>query len=208
MFKGGMVRSLVFVALMAAGCGRRGEQPAACVPGAVVVCPCAGAPVGSQTCQSNGTFGACACSTAPAARADDPDKPPPVVAAMDTPAPPPTTAIVRAPAASPQPAVRPVVRAASVSPELANRCAGGYSCETCTPLQGCAWCGASQACVPVPSNTCRGPESRECRDGWACNPSESHGSPAAGSRCGGHRQVPCPGYQCTDGQLVVGQFCP
>jgi hypothetical protein len=62
---GGARQWAVVVGLLAlAGCGRRGEQPAACVPGAVVVCPCAGAPVGSQTCQSGGTFGACVCPAA------------------------------------------------------------------------------------------------------------------------------------------------
>ena len=74
------------VVLAFAGCGRRDETPAACVPGAVVTCPCAGAPVGSQTCQPSGTFGACACPTAAPAPLVDPDKPPPVVPSPEAPA--------------------------------------------------------------------------------------------------------------------------
>lgn len=102
---GGMVRSLAFVAvLMSVGCGRRGEQPAACVPGAVVTCPCAGAPVGSQTCQSNGTFGACACPVAAPTLPVDPDKPPPVTAPPEAPTPTPTqqTPVARTTAQQPR----------------------------------------------------------------------------------------------------------
>lgn len=99
MREGGIRRwAIVAAVLVSAGCGRRGEPPAACVPGAVVTCPCAGAPVGSQTCQSNGTFGACACPVAAPALPIDPDKPPPVTAPPEAP---------EAPIAASPPMVRP-----------------------------------------------------------------------------------------------------
>lgn len=167
----------VFVGLLAlAGCGRRGEQPAACVPGAVVVCPCSGAPVGSQTCQPNGTFGACACPTVPAvaAQQDNPDKPPPVVAQVDTPAPvaaPMAAAVRAAPTAPVAPVARVQPRAAPATPPL-NPCGGATDCGSCAARPLCAWCGAENRCVYVPSNSCSGPEFRSCASGWACRPNE------------------------------------
>lgn len=87
--------------LLAPGCGQRGAQPAACVPNASVSCACRGAMNGIQTCQSDGTFGVCDCSLPIAMRADNPDKPPLIVAPMDT-----TAAARRVPIApTPQPRI-------------------------------------------------------------------------------------------------------
>lgn len=166
------------LALALLGCGRRVNRPAACVPNATASCACRGAPNGVQTCQSDGTFGSCECVPPVVARVDDPDKPPPVTAPPEAPSMPTTAAGVRTPTrtAMQAPPVaaqqRPVPARPAVPSSLANHCAAGYSCETCSPLMGCAWCGASGECTPVPSNSCNGPESRACRGGWACNPSE------------------------------------
>lgn len=175
MREGGVRRWAIVAALMAAGCGRRGEQPAACVPGAVVTCPCAGAPIGSQTCQSNGTFGACACPVAaPAvAQQDNPDKPPPVVAQIDSPAPvaAPVAAAVRSAPPAAVARARPQAPPTAPTPPL-NPCGGATTCGACAARALCAWCGAENRCVYVPSNSCSGPEFRLCASGWACRPNE------------------------------------
>lgn len=62
------------------GCSR--ENAGRCVPGASSACACPGGQTGAQTCQSDGTFGACGCMTAPEPTAT-PEKPPPVFAAPE-----------------------------------------------------------------------------------------------------------------------------
>jgi hypothetical protein len=57
-----------------------GPGPVGCTPGRVEPCPCGGAAAGgSQTCQGDGTFGACACPDAAAPDVAPPD------AAVDAP---------------------------------------------------------------------------------------------------------------------------
>jgi hypothetical protein len=157
------------------GCGRRGEQPAACVPGAVVTCPCAGTSSGTQTCQGNGTFGACVCHAsspaAPIARLDDPDKPPPVTAPPETP----PAARLIVPAVRTPVAARPAVPprdSASATPApwipTMEHCAGSTSCEECAHRSGCGWCSANRVCLPTMD--CSGPINRSCSDGWYCHP--------------------------------------
>ena len=175
MGKGGMVRSLVFVALMAAGCGRRGEQPAACVPGAIVTCPCAGAPIGSQTCQSNGTFGACSCPTTAPALPVDPDKPPPVTAPPESPPAAATAPPTLSPIGRPSAPTRPVVAARAPSQQASapwvptmEHCADSVSCEECAHRSGCGWCAANRVCLPTID--CSGPINGSCGGNWYCRP--------------------------------------
>jgi len=59
---GVLVRGVLFpgwLALVVAGCGH--DTGPRCIPGQVVACPGPGACSGSQTCQSDGTYGACSC---------------------------------------------------------------------------------------------------------------------------------------------------
>ena len=171
------------------GCERRGERPTvvACVPGAVVTCPCSGGSSGSQTCQGSGTFGPCACLVAAPAVHGEVDKPPPVVPSPEAPVVAATPTLTQRPVpgrpraneptlddlglggpADPPRPPQPTTPAAVPWVPTMMHCADSTDCAECAHRSGCGWCGASNICLPTVN--CSGPINGSCSGGWACTP--------------------------------------
>ena len=104
--------------LCALGCGRRDTEAVPCPSGTTSACLCDGGVRGVQTCQRDGTYGACACfGTAPIAlRVDDLVRPPPLVLSPPTPEPRRVTTTPPAPVAPPPTTIPRLDPAASGSP--------------------------------------------------------------------------------------------
>lgn len=76
-------------------------------------------------------------------------------------------------------------------------CAVNTTCGTCTPVDGCGWCGATSRCA---SGTATGPSSGSCGSGYAWLPSECTGG--GGTAAFGE---PCTSpVDCASGGYCVG----
>ncbi len=95
-------------------------------------------------------------------------------------------------------------------------CGTHATCDTCTPVNGCGWCGASRSCIPI--STCEMPSS--CGGRWACRAAECAAvARAVGIACTNDSECypdgRClrassgywPGGYCDYGCTIAGQEC-
>jgi len=82
-------------------------------------------------------------------------------------------------------------------------CAANTTCSTCTPVDGCGWCGASSQCA---RGTATGPSSGSCASGYAWLPSDctGGGTAAFGEPCASPRDCASGGYCVGDGTAGSG----
>lgn len=82
-----------------------------------------------------------------------------------------------------QPGMQPAMLVPTVTPfgssparPAIDPCIASTTCRDCAARSFCAWCGASERCVYVPSNRCDAPERLSCGGGWKCTSDECSGA--------------------------------
>lgn len=82
-------------------------------------------------------------------------------------------------------------------------CAANTTCSTCTPVDGCGWCGASSQCA---RGTATGPSTGSCASGYAWLPSDctGGGTAAFGEPCTSPRDCASGGYCVGDAMSTSG----